>query len=56
MAKAIYCDCGCVVRGGNDQALLAAVRRHIAKAHRDLAGKLSDEQVLGMAVSIESAA
>ncbi len=52
MAKVINCDDGVVVRGDTDEELLANARRHIADAHPDLVGKLSDEQLLGMAAEV----
>jgi hypothetical protein len=50
MAKVINCDDGVTVRGATDQELLANAREHIAEAHPDIVGKLSDEQLLGMSV------
>jgi hypothetical protein len=49
MSKVINCDDGVVVRGADERELLANARAHIADAHPDLVGKLSDEQLLGMA-------
>ncbi len=49
MAKVIDCDCGYTVRGENDEELLAGAREHIADAHPDMVGKVTDEQLLAMA-------
>lgn len=51
MAKVINCDDGVAVRGETDEELLANARRHIEEAHPELVGQLSDEQLLGMAVT-----
>ena len=49
MAKLINCECGQVVRGENDDELVANAEAHIARDHPDLVGKLSREEVLAMA-------
>jgi hypothetical protein len=50
MAKAFECERdGVVIRGENDDELVATVERHIADAHPDLVGKLSREQILATA-------
>jgi len=48
MAKVINCECGYVVRGENDEDLLAGAEEHIRTAHPDLVGKISREDLLGM--------
>jgi predicted small metal-binding protein len=49
MGKLINCECGEVVRGNTDDELVAATETHIGRAHPDLVGKLSREDILGMA-------
>jgi predicted small metal-binding protein len=49
MAKVINCECGYVVRGENDEELLAGARKHISEAHPELEGKVSDEDLLAQA-------
>ena len=49
MSKLINCECGEVVRGETDDQLVAAAEAHIGRDHPDLVGKLSREDVLGMA-------
>ena len=50
MAKAFECERdGVVIRGEDDDELVATVERHIADAHPDLVGKLSRGQILAMA-------
>lgn len=49
MAKLINCECGQVVRGRNDDELVAAATEHINSDHPELAGKLSREDILAMA-------
>jgi predicted small metal-binding protein len=51
MAKVINCEDGVVVRGDTDEELLANARRHIEEAHPEMAGQVTDEQLLGMAVT-----
>ena len=49
MAKLINCECGQVVRGGTDDELVAAAQAHIQADHPELVGKVSREDLLGMA-------
>jgi hypothetical protein len=49
MAKLINCECGRVVRGETDDELIAAAQEHINRDHPDLVGKVSREDLLGMA-------
>jgi predicted small metal-binding protein len=52
MAKLINCECGEVVRAETDDELLEKVDAHVNRAHPDLVGKLSREDVLGMAEEV----
>ena len=45
----IRCECGFVVRGDDEPALLAAAREHITARHPELVGRLSDDQLRQMA-------
>ncbi len=49
MAKVINCDCGAVIRGGDDDELVRKAEAHVAEAHPDLVGKMTRETFLGMA-------
>jgi predicted small metal-binding protein len=49
MGKVINCECGEVVRAETDDELVAKVEQHVNDAHPELVGKLSREDVLGMA-------
>jgi predicted small metal-binding protein len=49
MAKLINCECGQVVRGRNDEELVAAAVEHVNNDHPELVGKLRREDVLAMA-------
>jgi predicted small metal-binding protein len=50
MAKVFECTRdGVVIRGEDDDELLANVQRHVAEAHPDLVGKLSRADVLAIA-------
>ena len=49
MAKVINCECGEVVRAETDDELVEQVEAHVRRDHPDLVGKLSRDDVLGMA-------
>ncbi|MEO5575542.1 MAG: DUF1059 domain-containing protein [Gaiellaceae bacterium] len=49
MAKLINCECGEVIRADTDDELVQKVGRHVEAAHPQLVGKMSREDVLGMA-------
>jgi predicted small metal-binding protein len=49
VGKVINCECGAVVRADSDDELVARVETHVASDHPDLVGKLSRDDVLGMA-------
>ncbi len=49
MPKLINCECGQVVRGENDDELVAAAEMHVQRDHPELVGKISREDILGMA-------
>ena len=50
MAKTFECERdGVVIRGADDDELVANVQRHVAAAHPDLVGKLSRPDILAAA-------
>lgn len=49
MGKVINCECGEVVRADNDDELVSKVEAHVREAHPELVGKLSRDDILGMA-------
>jgi hypothetical protein len=50
MAKVFECERdGVVIRGEDDDDLLAKVQRHVGDEHPDLVGKLSRDDVLAIA-------
>lgn len=49
MTKVIHCECGKDVEADSDDDLVAKVEEHVAESHPDLVGKMSREQILGMA-------
>lgn len=49
MAKLINCECGQIVRGENNEELLANAEAHINRDHPELVGKISREDLLAMA-------
>ena len=49
MTRVINCECGQVVRAEDDDELVARVNEHVERDHPELVGKLSREDVLGMA-------
>jgi predicted small metal-binding protein len=50
VGKRIDCECGEVVKAETDDELVAKVERHVSDAHPELVGKMTREDVLGMAV------
>ena len=49
MGKVINCECGEVVRAETDDELVQKVEQHVGEAHPELVGKMSRDDVLGMA-------
>jgi hypothetical protein len=49
MGQVVNCECGEVVRAESEGELVAKVEAHVASNHPDLVGKLSREDILGMA-------
>jgi predicted small metal-binding protein len=49
MSKLINCECGQVVRGETDDELIRNAEEHINRNHPELVGKLSRDDLLGMA-------
>lgn len=49
MAKLIECDCGAVLRAESDEELVTSVESHLERAHPELVGKFSRDEILGMA-------
>jgi predicted small metal-binding protein len=49
MAKVVNCECGTTVRGETDDELVANVEAHVQSDHPEMVGKMSREDVLGMA-------
>jgi hypothetical protein len=49
MPKLINCECGQVIHGDTDDELVAKAEAHIERDHPDLVGKISRDDLLGMA-------
>ncbi|HYM64227.1 MAG TPA: DUF1059 domain-containing protein, partial [Gaiellaceae bacterium] len=49
MAKVVNCECGQAVRGETDDELVSNVEAHVQSHHPEMVGKMSREDVLGMA-------
>jgi predicted small metal-binding protein len=49
VSKLINCECGQVVRGDTDDELVKNAEEHINANHPEMAGKLSRDDLLGMA-------
>jgi len=49
MGKLINCECGQVVRGETDDELVGAAEAHIRRDHPELVGKVTRDDLLGMA-------
>jgi hypothetical protein len=53
MAKEFECERdGVVIRGADDDELVANVESHVAEAHPDLAGKVSRQDILAAAKEV----
>ena len=49
MGKLINCECGHVVRGDTEDELITNAEAHVNRDHPDLVGKITREDLLGMA-------
>jgi predicted small metal-binding protein len=49
MTKVVNCECGQVIRAESDDELVSAVEAHVQREHPEMVGKMSREDVLGMA-------
>lgn len=49
MSKVVNCECGQTVRAENEDSLVTEVEAHVQRDHPELVGKLSREDILGMA-------
>jgi hypothetical protein len=49
MGKVVNCECGEVVRAADDAGIVVAVESHVERNHPDMVGKLSRDDILGMA-------
>ena len=49
MARVINCECGKVIHGDSDDELVAKAEAHVNESHPDLVGKLTRDDLLGMA-------
>jgi predicted small metal-binding protein len=49
MSKVINCECGETVRAASDDELVEKVEQHVVEAHPELVGKMTRDDVLGMA-------
>jgi len=49
MAKVVNCPCGTTVQGETDDELVSNVEAHVQSDHPEMVGKMSREDVLGMA-------
>jgi hypothetical protein len=54
MTKEFECERdGAVIRGNDDDELVANVERHLAESHPDLVGKVSHEDIVGSARGVD---
>ena len=49
MSKVINCECGEVLRAASEDELVQKVEQHVGQAHPELVGKMSRDDILGMA-------
>ncbi len=48
MGKMIRCECGEIVRGEDEEQVLAAAHEHVEAAHPDLVNTINDSQLRAM--------
>jgi len=48
MKQVIVCECGTIVRGDDEQALLVHARGHMESNHPAVAAQITDEQLLAL--------
>jgi hypothetical protein len=49
MTQVVHCECGTDVTGETEDELVANVEQHVKEQHPEMDGKMSREQILGMA-------
>ena len=49
MARVINCECGYKVQGADDDELVRNAEEHINREHPEMVGKVSRDDLLGMA-------
>jgi hypothetical protein len=49
MSKVVNCECGEIVRAESDGELVGLVEAHVERSHPEMVGKLSRDDILGMA-------
>jgi predicted small metal-binding protein len=49
MTMVVHCECGTDVQGETEDELVGNVEQHVQDEHPDMVGKITREQVLGMA-------
>ena len=49
MAKVVNCECGATVKAESDDDLVRQVEQHVESTHPEMVGKMSREDILGMA-------
>jgi uncharacterized protein DUF1059 len=47
--KVIHCECGANLEGETEDDLVTKVEEHVQERHPERVGKMSREQILGMA-------
>jgi hypothetical protein len=48
VARLILCECGTIVRGGDEQELLRAARGHMESNHPAIAEEITNDQLLAL--------
>jgi predicted small metal-binding protein len=49
VSKVVNCECGEIVRAETDSELVGQVEAHVERNHPEMVGKLSRDEILGMA-------
>jgi hypothetical protein len=48
MGRVMHCECGDVVRGEDDEALVEAAQEHLRVQHPEIAASVSRDEILAM--------
>lgn len=53
MPLLVNCECGRVIRGPDEDAIVAKVEQHVSEDHPELVGKLTREDIVAMSEEVD---